>query len=60
MNEIADGKLETRIPRTGNDEITGMALAVRGFRENAKENICNLELSLFLSLWADENIRPLI
>ncbi|MCW9033723.1 MAG: methyl-accepting chemotaxis protein [Rhodospirillales bacterium] len=39
MNEIADGKLETRIPRTGNDEITGMALAVRVFRENAKENI---------------------
>ncbi len=39
MDSIADGKLETRIPRTGNDEITGMALAVRVFRENAKENI---------------------
>jgi len=39
MSEIADGNLETRIPRGGQDEITAMALAVRVFRENAKDNI---------------------
>ena len=39
MTSIADGDLETRIPRDGSDEITAMALAVRVFRENAKDKI---------------------
>ncbi|MDV7341789.1 methyl-accepting chemotaxis protein [Terasakiella sp. A23] len=41
MMEIAEGNLQTRVHRDGNDELSEMGKALRVFRENAKEAVAS-------------------